>query len=48
MNFAGNNIAISSAGSALEIRLDTIGLRLCYNLIIIRLLQTIVGDEVSG
>jgi hypothetical protein len=46
MNFAGNNIAISYAGSlSLGIRLYAIGLRLC---ITIRLLQAVVGDEISG
>ena len=48
MNFAGNNIAISNAESLSSgIRLYAIGLRLCYNIIIIRLLQTMVGDEIS-
>ena len=48
MNSTRNNIAISCAGSlAFRIRLYAIGLRLCYNLIIIRLLQTMVGGEVS-
>ena len=47
MNFAGNNIAIINAESLNSgIRLYAIGLCLS-NIIIIRLLQTMVGDEIS-
>jgi len=48
MNSTRNNIAIICAVSlAFRIRLYVMGLRLCYDLIIIGLLQTMVGGEVS-
>ena len=47
MNCAGNNIAIIFAGPLfLRDRLYTIGLRLY--ILIIRLLQTMVGEEISS
>ncbi len=47
MDFAGNNIAIINVESLSSgIRLYATGLRLS-SIIIIRLLQTMVGDEIS-